>query len=300
MLISASYDKEFVFHDGSRAKNLLELVSKIDFLSDHEFHQFVNHHKNDFANWTEHVLGDKHFANKLRTIPSKHETALAIRDKISNATFGNSIIKIPKVEKVEEVQVYVPEHVIEPIIHHDVHHEIEHNKTPHHEPHHAEPIYKVHPVEHEVEQHKDHEHKIDEHKENKKEDNTKTSVKRHWLFSRREPKKILPELHHEVESPIVEHHKASEKIHEKYEEKAEEERPKESKIKHNLFHLFSKKILSKKDIEKIVVEKEEEIYPETTLEDEAGQNGRENALWVILYFALVLLIITLLIYRLFL
>jgi len=319
-LISTSYDKEFVFHDGSRAKNLLELVSRIDFLSDYEFHQFVNHHKNDFANWTEHVLGDKHFADKLRTIPSKHETTLAIREKISNATFGNSIIKIPKVEDPEEIdEVRIVGHVVE---HHNIsdipeHSEVEHPViVEHHEPHHVEPIYKVHPVEHEAKQHEDHE---------------KPSVKHRWLFSRhesknRESKKVLPEVHHEVEhhetpeKPPVQHRglfsrRESKKVHaeehhkhdetdkediKESRESKEEVVVKESKTKHNRFQLFSKKNLSEPEIEKIVIAEENKFYPETVLEDEAGQLGRENALWVILYFALVLLIITLLVYRLFL
>lgn len=97
-LINAPHDKEFVFHDGTRVKNLLELVSKIEHLADHEFHQFVNAHKNDFANWIEHVLSDKTFAESLRTLHSRDDIIRAIKDKITDFTIGNSIIKIPRIE----------------------------------------------------------------------------------------------------------------------------------------------------------------------------------------------------------
>jgi len=98
MLINAPHDREFVFHDGTRARNLLELVSKIEHLDDHGFHQFVNNHKNDFSNWIEHVLSDRTFAEELRNVHSRDDTIKAIKDKIADLTIGNSIIKIPRIE----------------------------------------------------------------------------------------------------------------------------------------------------------------------------------------------------------
>ena len=67
-MINAPFEKEFVFHDGKRAKNILELYEILERLSDQDFVSFVNSYKNDFANWVEAVLLDKGFAQKLRMI----------------------------------------------------------------------------------------------------------------------------------------------------------------------------------------------------------------------------------------
>ena len=73
-MINAPFEKEFVFHDGKRAKNILELYEILERLSDQDFVSFVNSYKNDFANWVEAVLLDKGFAQKLRMSISKEQT----------------------------------------------------------------------------------------------------------------------------------------------------------------------------------------------------------------------------------
>jgi hypothetical protein len=101
-LINAPSDKEFIFHDGARAKNFLELVGRLEHMGDHEFHHFVTPHKNDFANWTDHVLHDKPFSEKLRAVYSKDDTVKLIKEKINEltlgVTLGNSILKVPRLE----------------------------------------------------------------------------------------------------------------------------------------------------------------------------------------------------------
>jgi len=255
-LISAPHDKEFVFHDGSRAKNLSELVLKIEHITDHEFHQFINPNKNDFANWTEHVLNDKHFADKLRALLSKNDTIRLIKDKIEDTTVGSSIIKIPRIEDHSE--------------------HTEGTKEEHTKEHKEE-----HPVEHR-----------EHHVEQKEEHHTK-----------KEDAHIheKPDVEHNHEKHLPTHlsdHLAStekEKNHEKKEEKS-----RELQAKHNWFQLFSKKGLTEKKLEKIEIKEESKLIAERELAEELAKDNRENALWVILYFALVLLIITLLVYKLFL
>jgi hypothetical protein len=230
IMINAPHDKEFVFHDGTRARNLSDLVSKLEGISDHEFHYFVNHHKNDFANWTDHVLSDKHFAEKLRTVDSREDTIHLIKDKINETTIGNSIIRIPRLED--------------------------------HSSNHTHGVREENNVEH----HMSHEH----HSEHIAEQHVTKHLESHL------------ESHSE---PVVHHaHEQSEKL----------------KAGHSWFKLFSKKDLSKKKLEKAALAKEDKFIAETSPKNDLVQNERENALWIILYFALVLLIITLLIYKLFL
>jgi len=140
MLINAPHDKQFVFHDGTRSKNLLELVSKLENIEDHEFHQFVNHHKNDFSNWIDHVLSDKHLADKLRTVNSRSETIQLIKDKINDMTLGPTIgSSILKVSRLED---HAEQHHTEHIAGHEHHaenqaHHVEHvEEHEHHAEHH--------------------------------------------------------------------------------------------------------------------------------------------------------------------
>jgi hypothetical protein len=261
-LTSAPHDKEFVFHDGSRAKNLLELVSEIEHITDHEFHQFVNHSKNDFSNWIEHVLNDKHFADKLRTLLSRNETIRLIRDRIEETTVGNSIIKIPRIEN--------------------------------HSEHHVESL-EEHPIKHHEEQREEHNIK---HEENYHEHREENHNKRHEKDKEEHHEKHVPDhLPDYLASTEKEKNRKREELDEESEEKLE--KSEELKTKRHWFQLFSKKGLSEKKLEKIELKREAKLITERELAEELEQDNRENALWVILYFALVLLIITLLVYKLF-
>jgi hypothetical protein len=238
ILINVPHDKEFVFHDGFRARNLLDLVSELEKMSDHDFHNFVNVHKNDFANWTDHVLSDKYFAEKLRTINSRTDTIQLIKDKINDVALGHSVINvgiqgihIPRLENQSHIQNMV-------------------------------------------------------HKESHKEN--------------------YDENHAEKNVEIGAHPKSSVHVNDTDENFVEEkkdrqhEKSEKDKAGHNWFKLFSKKDLSEKKLEEIEAKEEDKLSAENALKDDANRTERENVLWIALYFALVLLIITLLVYKLFL
>jgi hypothetical protein len=72
------------------------------------------------------------------------------------------------------------------------------------------------------------------------------------------------------------------------------------KSKKNWFKIFSKKTISEDELAKLEFEEEDKLRPERELLEEMDSESRENALWVALYIILVLLIITLLVYKLFL
>ena len=276
ILINAPHDKEFVFHDGTRARNLLDLVSKLEGISDHDFHHFVNVHKNDFANWTDHVLSDKHFAEELRTVTSRHDTIRLIKEKINDITIGHSIIQIPRIEDHTENShsKEVMQHQAE--IHSEVY--LEHERL-----HEKEKLQQLHEKEHNLG------HEIEE-KEKKHAEK--------YLESERnvEPEKnIGTRFEKNIKNENFEENEYSEEKKEKHHEKSER-----LKAAHNWFKLFSKKDLSENRIKTIEAEEENKLLVENSIRDDLAQNDRENALWITLYFALVLLIITLLIYKLFL
>lgn len=81
-MINAPYEEEFVFHDGRRAKNLLELYSTLETMGQQDFERFVNPGKNDFANWAEYVLLDKELASSLRSTILFQKTKDIINKKI--------------------------------------------------------------------------------------------------------------------------------------------------------------------------------------------------------------------------
>jgi hypothetical protein len=77
------WEKRFHFGDGTSAKNLSELKTKIETISYDEFYHHVNPEKNDFANWVEHVIEDKELADKLRAVSSIVETVEFLNEAIS-------------------------------------------------------------------------------------------------------------------------------------------------------------------------------------------------------------------------
>ena len=101
-MINAPHDKEFVFHDGMKAKNLLELVEALEKSTDTDFSEFASVHKNDFSNWIEYVLLDKELADKIRPITSRNATIQILKDKINEIAVEDSIMKMSKREYENE------------------------------------------------------------------------------------------------------------------------------------------------------------------------------------------------------
>ncbi|MEM4710973.1 MAG: hypothetical protein QXL18_03440 [Candidatus Woesearchaeota archaeon] len=106
--MNVPFEKEFIFHDGSRARNIEELLQKIKSLSPEEFSGFVNSSKNDFANWIEQVLLMENLGKKLRRTNSMKKTVRLIekqirKEKKKNKKFVDlfNIFKV-KNEKMEK------------------------------------------------------------------------------------------------------------------------------------------------------------------------------------------------------
>jgi len=78
-----SKEQYFYFADGDSTKNLQELKDKIELLSYEEFYAHVNQDKNDFANWTQHVLKKDLLAEKLRKVTSIVETIELLNEELN-------------------------------------------------------------------------------------------------------------------------------------------------------------------------------------------------------------------------
>lgn len=107
-MINAPYEKEFVFHDGRRAKNLLELSSMLENIGQEDFERFVNTSKNDFANWIEYVLLDKELASSLRSTTLFSKTKELISNKIMSETNSAQLLNDASNEKKSFFKILRP------------------------------------------------------------------------------------------------------------------------------------------------------------------------------------------------
>jgi len=75
----------FHLRNGKSLKSLEELYSEIKTMSHEEFAHHVNHTKNDFANWTLHILEKPMLATQLSRVTSKHETLELIKNELEQS-----------------------------------------------------------------------------------------------------------------------------------------------------------------------------------------------------------------------
>ncbi|MFA5796922.1 MAG: hypothetical protein WC916_02715 [Candidatus Woesearchaeota archaeon] len=97
-MVDVSYEKEFVFHDGRRAKSLSELYRSICTLSDDACYVFVTAEKNDFANWIEFILCDYELATKVRNVRSREEITSILEQQLREFVAQESFVRITKKE----------------------------------------------------------------------------------------------------------------------------------------------------------------------------------------------------------
>lgn len=63
----------FELKDGTMIKNLKDMITALEGMSEEEFKKYVSKKKNDFANWAEKVLNNRKLANELRKIKKKED-----------------------------------------------------------------------------------------------------------------------------------------------------------------------------------------------------------------------------------
>jgi hypothetical protein len=71
-------DKPFVLKNGTKLETMHDLYGALSTMSDTTYNEHVTTDKNDFANWVEHVIGDKFLANAMRRATTKQELQRAV------------------------------------------------------------------------------------------------------------------------------------------------------------------------------------------------------------------------------
>ncbi|HTK04429.1 MAG TPA: hypothetical protein VL500_02505 [Candidatus Eisenbacteria bacterium] len=78
----------FWCNHGTVLRNLADLSAALADMSAEEFAHHVNGEKNDFATWTEDVLGDATLANKLRLLSTAEASQRMVARRIEEATLA--------------------------------------------------------------------------------------------------------------------------------------------------------------------------------------------------------------------
>lgn len=100
------HHKWFYFKHGRKAKNIEELKEALKSMNDAEFNHHVNDTRNDFANWVEHVFGEKELADKLRKVYNKEDTYTIIDEFLKTKSSTPFVHQ----EQSRPRQQYTPRH----------------------------------------------------------------------------------------------------------------------------------------------------------------------------------------------
>jgi hypothetical protein len=78
-----SDEKRFWCHDGKFIKNLSELGTALNDMSDETFHYHSGQERNDFSKWVREVMGDEKLANDLNKAKSRIKASQAVAGRVS-------------------------------------------------------------------------------------------------------------------------------------------------------------------------------------------------------------------------
>lgn len=79
IFMEAPDDQRFWVNNGPVLKNLYDLESALETMSDEQYEYHAKREGNDFANWIGGVLGDKELAKKVARVKSRSAAAQAIK-----------------------------------------------------------------------------------------------------------------------------------------------------------------------------------------------------------------------------
>jgi hypothetical protein len=71
-------DKPFILKDGTTMHTVHDLYGALSTMSDETYSYHATATKNDFANWVEHVIGDKFLAAAMRRATNRQELQRAV------------------------------------------------------------------------------------------------------------------------------------------------------------------------------------------------------------------------------
>jgi len=73
-------DHHFILSNGSKLRNLQELVDELEIMDDAVFNSHVNEHKNDFSSWIKGVMNLNDLAENIRTVNNKEDMIAEIKN----------------------------------------------------------------------------------------------------------------------------------------------------------------------------------------------------------------------------
>jgi hypothetical protein len=76
-------DHRFRMINGLELRNMCDLADALEVVDEGTFSFHVNDVRNDFAEWVKDVLGDHALADKLSTLSSKEDFAVATRTRVN-------------------------------------------------------------------------------------------------------------------------------------------------------------------------------------------------------------------------
>ena len=82
-LADVPLEKRFWCYDGRVLRNLTELKSAFETMSDDVFHYHVNEYKNDFSKWVKDVIGDNKLSKDLQKSYNQAQAAIVVADRIN-------------------------------------------------------------------------------------------------------------------------------------------------------------------------------------------------------------------------
>jgi hypothetical protein len=103
MIIDVPQEQEFVFHDGRRAKNIMELKQIIEDMPEAEFRNFVNENKNDFANWVKYAVKDEPLAKKILSTKSKEIILMKLKERVNEKLAEDKLYEVAKKETMQHI-----------------------------------------------------------------------------------------------------------------------------------------------------------------------------------------------------
>jgi len=76
-------DKQFWCHDGQSLKNLQELETALEQMTEETFRYHVNETKSDFSNWVRDVVGDDKLSRDLRASVTRDRAVRIVAARIN-------------------------------------------------------------------------------------------------------------------------------------------------------------------------------------------------------------------------
>ena len=77
-----SQEKQFWCHDGTSLKNLQELETALEQMTEETFRYHSNETKSDFSNWVRDVIGDDKLSRDLQKSTSRAQAVKSVIDRV--------------------------------------------------------------------------------------------------------------------------------------------------------------------------------------------------------------------------